>query len=195
MESNRGGPLSTFIMTLPMIVVPAIAMLKPADNGAGLVSSLLSASQNAPVEESAVDVPEFASLADDVNSMFVEEGANVPEFPGEPSTAPGDSLVDDFDAIFGSELDGPPVPKSQPAASPPTSGIDAGRLHAELQNMGVQKTLWFSPDSQRNGFIAFFPAQTDAGTVQYRFEAIAATRDEALKDVVNQARKWQESQR
>ena len=73
MESNRGGPLTTFIMTLPMIVVPTIAMLKPADNGAGLVSGLLSASQYSSSDESADDAPEFASLSDDVNSMFFEE--------------------------------------------------------------------------------------------------------------------------
>lgn len=195
MESNRGGPLSTFIMTLPMIVVPAIAMLKPADNGAGLISGMLSASQNAPAEESVDDAPEFGSPAEDVTSMFFEEEAADPsELVGEPGAA-GDSLVDDFDTIFGAEFDDPPTPGSQPPASNSMRGIDAGRLHAELQNMGVTKTLWFSPDSQRSGFIAFFPARTGAGTVQYRFEAIAATRDEALKEVVKQAREWQESQR
>ena len=204
MESNRGGPLTTFIMTLPMIVVPTIAMLKPADNGAGLLSGLLSASQNASSDESAGDAPEFAGLADDVNSMFFEEeSADAPSF-GSESGAPGESLMDndDFDAIFGAELDShstSPPPASVTAAassmSNATEGIDAGRLHAELQNMGVMKTLWFSPDGQRSGFIAFFPGTSDAGSVQYRFEAIAATRDKALNEVVQQAREWQESRR
>lgn len=55
MESSRGGPLTTFIMMLPLIVVPTVAMLKPAGNPVGMVTDYLSASSE-----------DEASMADDL---------------------------------------------------------------------------------------------------------------------------------
>ena len=44
MDSSRSGLLSTLIMTVPLIVVPAIALLRPASPNPGLTTSALEAS-------------------------------------------------------------------------------------------------------------------------------------------------------
>lgn len=196
MESNRGGPLTTFIMTLPMIVVPAIAMLKPADSGSSLVSSLLSAGEDASSEADFGDSPDFGGEVNDVDAMFFEE----PPAGENNVAAPGEGLVDEFDAIFGADLgnsfdqsQGPPANSSTDSSRSVeniSGGHSAGQLHAELQSLGVMKTLWFSPDGNRQGFVAFFPVATENGPVQYRFEAIGPSRDAALRDVVRQVRQW-----
>lgn len=202
MESSRGGPLTTFITTLPLIIVPAIAMLKPAGDGPGLVSSLLSASsEQSKSAESADttggDAPGFGDVEDEFDALFgdssdsssfkeVDADTGIPEF----QEASGDSLIDNFATDFGTPVSS--------AAAPPTVSVNGQaaesseqQLLSSLQKMGAKKTLWFSPGGQTFGFVAFFP--DGPGMVSYRFEAIADSRMAAVEDVIRQVRSWKEN--
>ena len=221
MESSRGGPLTTFIMTLPLIVVPAIAMLKPVDSGSGLVSSVLSAASGrgdsvgeASATDSNSEAPDFASVQDEFDAVFGESDDAGELDTGELETGEletgeletgeletgeqafqedvGESLVDDFAADFGTPAS-PSDFAAAPATAPAESGSDGDLepLLSQLTNMGAARTLWFSPDGTTVGFVAFFP--TGPGTVSYRFEAMAASKSAAVRDVLRQAAAWRES--
>ena len=211
MESSRGGPLTTFIMTLPLIVVPAIAMLKPVDSGSGLVSSVLSAASGrgdsvgeASATDSDSEAPDFASVQDEFDAVFGESDDAGELDTGELETGEletgeqafqedvGESLVDDFAADFGTPAS-PSDFAAAPATAPAESGSDGDLepLLSQLTNMGAARTLWFSPDGTTVGFVAFFP--TGPGTVSYRFEAMAASKSAAVRDVLRQAAAWRES--
>lgn len=80
MESSRGGPLTTFIMMLPLIVVPTVAMLKPAGNPVGMVTDFLSASSED--EASAAGDPGEPGAftdADEFSDFFDEPDDGVPQ--------------------------------------------------------------------------------------------------------------------
>lgn len=210
MDSSRGGPLTTFIMTLPLIVVPALALLRPADQEGSLLHSLLSAGTRAVSGESADSAGKDGNL-DPFEDLFTEVTESASEF--EPDTADdsagldddlfaeasGTALADDFESSFGA----PPVASAPPTtaspintAQPPPVDLAAdpqiGQLMAQLKQMGVRRTLWFSPGDQTVGFVAFFRA--GQGIVSYRFSAVANSRAAAIADVIGQARRWQETQ-
>ena len=203
MESSRGGPLTTFIMTLPLIVVPTIAMLKPVDSGRGLVSDLIHAASSAVGTESdafsETDAPpDFAAVEDEFAALFGDSSDSSQDTGGLKSGQMafhednGESLVDDFPGDF----DAPPFQPSPPLKQPhahnaPAIDDDAERLVSELVRLGAFRTLWFSPDSHRVGLAAFF--RSGEGNVSYRFGAIAETRSAAARDVVQQATAWKAS--
>lgn len=208
MDSSRGGPLTTFIMMLPLIVVPAIAMLKPANQEGGLVSSLLSAASNATSGQQDADslngAPEFDGVPDEFDAIFGDSSAtqSLPEKSAGSDDAlfqeaAGDALADGFSADFSSSAQPPAQPQpptemgdvSVPDASP---DADEAQLLNQLRQMGAARTLWFSPGPQAAGFVAFFPA--GRGVVSYRFEAIAANREAAIRDVIQQASAWKKDQ-
>lgn len=189
MESSRSGPLTTFIMMLPLIVVPTVAMLKPADLKEGWASLSLSASDQTVTSESANDAPEFGAEVDDFEDfgMFGEES--------EPSTEAGD---DGNDALFREVFDDPITADTADFAEPPavgTSGAlgvqnaDIAPLMTQLQKMGATRTLWFTPGNQMVGFVAFF--EPDRGKTSYRFESIALSQAAAAQDVIQQVRIWE----
>ena len=197
MESSRGGPLTTFIMMLPLIVVPAIAMLRPSAPGESLLSSLLSAGSNdSSVSDSSVDDADIGGFSEsDFEAEFAEildsddedSGADAPLFSEEPS------FPSEFDT---SESPSVATPQAFVQTPPfPDSAAEAGveALTAQLRTLGATRTLWFSPgDTSTYGFVAFFPA--GQGIVRYRFEAIATSKAAALRDVIQQASEWQLSQ-
>jgi len=51
MDSSRSGLLSTFLMTLPLIIVPAMALLRPPNPSASVSSQTLAAEESDPSEE------------------------------------------------------------------------------------------------------------------------------------------------
>ena len=201
MDSSRGGPLTTFIMMLPLIVVPAIAMLKPANQEGGLVSSLLSAASDVTSgqqdADSSASAPAFDDVPDEFEAIFGDssEQASLEKSADSDDAlfqeAAGASLAGDFATDFSSsppQTSEPPVEMgdvSVPNASP---DADETQLLNQLRQMGATRTLWFSPGPQSAGFVAFFPA--GRGVVSYRFEAIAANRDAAVRDVIQQALAW-----
>lgn len=197
MESSRGGPLSTFIMMLPLIVVPAIAMLKPVGQEGGMLSNLLSAAAPEDSDHSADEIADavFAEVPSDDTSAF------------EPNFGETASNDDDFarlDAQLFEEASnlsgGSNVPAS--AQQPPAmnfgnglqaapSGLPVEQLLLGLQQMGCTNAIWFDPGNGQFGFVAFFKAGD--GIISYRFEAIAASRAAAVQDVIVQAQTWQRS--
>lgn len=139
MESSRGGPLTTFIMMLPLIVVPAIAMLKPADGSGGILSDLLNAATG-------------NQSANDATGASADAEGN----------GPGGTDVDSFEALFGDgaaveapafQADGRSEAGS-PADGPPGFGhsangpaVDAAAFEAaELEAGGL------SPEDLLNDF-------------------------------------------
>ncbi len=209
MDSSRGGPLTTFIMTLPLIVVPALALLRPADQPGSLLHSLLSAGTRAVNGESADSAGENGDL-DPFEDLFTEVTESAPEL--EPDTADdsdgldddlfaeasGTALADDFESSFGPPPATAPPTTASPinTAQPPpvdlASNPQVGQLMDQLKQMGARRTLWFSPGDQTVGFVAFFRA--GQGIVSYRFSAVANSRAAAIADVIAQARRWQETQ-
>lgn len=203
MESSRGGPLTTFIMMLPLIVVPTIAMLRPAGSDGSLLSQFLSA---APESEPPASTPD--EMADAVFSELSDS-----EFSESLETMPAD---DEFAALENqlfaeaSGLSAPSTPdfdlgESAPPAAPvfadsatpaaPSTDSTAvtSQLLARLRQLGAQRTMWFEPGDGRFGFVAFFRAGN--GIVSYRFEAVAATESAAIIDVMQQAQAWQNQSR
>lgn len=198
MESSRGGPLTTFIMMLPLIVVPSIAMLKPAGEDGSILSGLLSAASSK--DESQAD-----ELAGDGFSEFSEFLESDPVAELSESAETGFSELDQlFSEASGMSLDDSAgtANASAPAATnaawggnfPSNSGdTQTESLMRELDQLGTTRTLWFSPGREMFGFVAFFKAGN--GIMSYRFESIAATRAAAVQDVVLQARNWQAGSR
>jgi hypothetical protein len=197
MESSRGGPLTTFIMMLPLIVVPALAMFRPSGPEGSLLSSLLSAGSN---DSSVADAPddgadidgfsesdfeaEFAEILDSSSSTTGDEDSIFTEDPSFPS----DSGADETPSVATPQT----FPRSAPAPDLPADA-DLETLTTQLRMLGATRTLWFSPgDNSTFGFVAFFPA--GQGSVRYRFEAIAASRVAAVQAVTHQAREWKSSQ-
>ena len=204
MESSRGGPLTTFIMMLPLIIVPTIAMLKPVDQKGSLLSSLLSA---ASPNDSSGEATDALGFPEDQLSAepFGQDSGLTGEFAG----------VDDFSdleaALLAEASDGlgKPGPSSAPRAgvlvnnrssapnfpgkSPGLDDADTEHLLSLLRQLGVTRTLWFSPgDPQSVGFVAFF--QPGQGLITYRFEAISSSRSAAATDVLMQVKTWFASQ-
>lgn len=185
MESSRSGPLTTFIMMLPLIVVPTVAMLKPANLKEGWASQLLSASDHSATTDTEHDAPEFGPDMEEFDDfgMFVDESETTTD------------QVSEQDALFRELFDDPLTTHSvepsatRPTAPPVTSNTDIAPLMAQLEKMGATRTLWFTPGNQMVGFVAFF--EPDRGKTSYRFESIALSQSAAAQDVIQQVRAWE----
>lgn len=202
MDSSRGGPLTTFIMMLPLIVVPAIAMLRPANQNGGLISEWLSAAtgggdaDNAPSDATEdPDIDPFEQLFADSASP----GGGKPNADSE--IAAGGHEIDAalFAEVTGESLAGqmerqPMSPATGGPSDDPEPGLNSqvdsrtSALLAQLKQLGMIRTLWFSPGDGQIGFVAFFlPGE---GIVSYRFDAVAATHEAAVRAVMQQVQDW-----
>lgn len=197
MESSRGGPLTTFIMMLPLIVVPTIAMLRPASQQGSLLSDLLSAAGGGGEQSGSTD-SDPRTAPDPFDEMFEEE----PDFSlnGETGAAAADLDEALFAEVAGDRFSGDlttgPGPPTRPQVIQPSAGNAPGlsddlqtrHLLEKLKQLGATRTMWFAPDGESAGFVAFFRA--GRGIVTYRFEAVAASRAAAAEDVLRQALEW-----
>lgn len=183
---------------LPLIVVPSIAMLKPAGQDGSILSGLLSAASSED-ESQAVDDAEGGVFSEFLESEPVADLVESPE-----------GGFSELDALFaeasGMSLDASPGSADTLASTPVPaasisnrnfqSGLEAPQtesLMKELQQLGTKRTLWFDPGRGMFGFVAFFKAGN--GIMSYRFESIAASREAAVQDVIAQARNWQTGSR
>lgn len=198
MDSPRGGPLTTFIMMLPLIVVPTIAMLKPADLQNGLVSSLLSAASgkasptdrdDTPADERTTAEDEFAAEFEEVSNFDSEfSELNAPLFDESPR-AP----------VPKRSANSSRTPKADIQSNPFDTSSDDGDIDTEilvkqLQQLGALRIMWFSTGSEPSvGCAAFFAIGN--GLDRYRFEAVATTKKLAAQDVLQQAAEWKAMQR
>ncbi|MFY9255723.1 MAG: hypothetical protein WAO83_19880 [Fuerstiella sp.] len=201
MESSRGGPLTTFIMMLPLIIVPAIAMLKPVDSKGNFLSSLLSAASQKDATDQQPDAggfppDQFASGEFGAELGSAEEFGAEDDFPGLENALLAEAS-DGFNS-GGSSIaprasyasnNGNPSSAFSNRSPEPGNDADTDHLLAVLRQLGVTRTLWFSPGDGRSfGFVAFF--QPGQGIISYRFEAIGSTRAAAATDVVVQVKSW-----
>jgi hypothetical protein len=187
MDSSRSGPLSSFIMMLPLIVVPAIALLRPAENGSSIVSDDLSAAtEQDPLSD--FDELDFDSLVGDPNGGRIPENRTASDNLAETNAPPfSEGMTDPSSGGSPHSMDHL-FPDAMPNAMGPSQSMQA-RLQ-ELQNMGATRTLWFNPGTAgQTGFVAFFPSAQ--GNVTYRFSAIAESDMNALDDVLRQVKEWQ----
>ena len=185
MDSSRGGPLSTLILMLPVIIVPALVILRPPERDSGFGNHDLTAA----------DSSEFPNDTDDFDSMFDEVM--------EPKSSPYNdqsaelTLLDEplaaFEAVdpkttnrHGSLRTNEIHPDS-PQNPHPGPGT---HRRPDLSRWGVTKSIWFRPgDSSTIGFAAFV-SSTDQ-LVHYRFEAIGSSEQQVIRDVIHQIEEWQ----
>lgn len=104
MDSSRSGLLSTLLMTLPLIIVPAMALLRPPNPSASVSSQNLAADDSTESSES----PESALSADELG--FPDD------FSGQPTAETSSGTSDDIDvnAIFGDQAESPSATSSDP---------------------------------------------------------------------------------
>ncbi len=186
MDSSRGGPLTNFIMVLPLIVVPLIAILRPADRDSGISGQDVSAAADG---ESLDDFGHLdfdrltgtganGGFADRSNSRATASNAG----PAGLLEAPRD-----FSQAF--DTHAPPTG----LLSATTSDPDQQRRFVELERLGATRSMWFSPGGARSvGFAAFFPAGD--GVITYRFGAEAESETAAMDEVIRQVREFQGTQ-
>lgn len=196
MESSRGGPLSTFIMMLPLIVVPTIAMLKPVGQEGSMLSGLLSAASSEEDAHSAEEIADavFAEIPSDAGSEFEPDFDDLTS--GDEEFELMNSRLFDEAPGAGSESNFTTPPQSSSRNSgnsfaPSSGNMSADQLMMSLQQMGSTNSIWFDPGDGHFGFVAFF--KTNNGIISYRFEAIADSQAAAIQDVILQARNWQQS--
>lgn len=214
MDSSRSGLLSTLLMTLPLIVVPAVALLRPPGQ-AGISSVDLEASED----------DEFSAMFDDFDSFEKDPSAS---FNNEQTQAPAiavdhheDQRLHVDDDIL-AELNSPETephkgstPNQSATADPfihsgtgskePTlsqqetdsadnresdeNAPDAKQIVHQLNSMGALKTMWFEAgDKSPVGLAVFFRGQTESTRI--RFEAVGQNRDDCARHVLGQVNRW-----
>ena len=206
MDSSRSGLLSTLLMTLPLIVVPAIALLRPPGQTSGVSTAPLDAADLA--EEIFPDdfKSEDDSPADAQSKSPKESSKNIEdEFGGLFDEAPSEAVDDEkrhappksvskIDSCNPNPFDSPDVEsnKEEPAADASQPGA-ADKIVEQLNIQGAVRTIWFEAGAKSPvGFAAFFRGQTEL--MRIRFEAVGESREECAKNVLRQVNQWQAEQ-
>ena len=189
MDSTRNGPLSTLILMLPLIVVPALVVLRPAAPDGGLGNNDLTAA----------DGDQFPVDGDNFDSMFGEsitpESSSDDDRPAEFELR--DEPRSELQPVDPTTIDHrrtPPAKEAHSASPPiPRSPSDVQRS-PDLSDWGVTKSVWFSPGvSGEVGFAAFVPTSDES--VRYRFAAIGTSDQQVIQNVVHQIEDWQSTQK
>ena len=215
MDSSRSGLLSTLLMTLPLIVVPAIALLRPPGSLNGVSSAALNASEseeddflNNELDEltrnfggpkESGDKPDRKDSSDDIDQLFGEEFPDSSEsghrMDAEPSSGRAKSKPISPDPFMHSisEENGQAGSESTPADAEEDRSGSAEMIVEQLNAQGALRTMWFEAGAESPvGFAAFFRGQTEL--VRMRFEAVGQTRDECARSVLRQVTHWQAEQ-
>ena len=216
MDSSRSGLLSTLLMTLPLIVVPAVALLRPPGQ-AGVSTAPLDASEDDEFDSM------FGDFDADPSAAFKKEQQDTPAADRDakpPSPSVEDEFFNDMD-LTGNDRRESFAPRSAPSRTkPPDPFIDAGPDHVEppmkpresvhqhesetedhaekadakqiveqLNSMGALKTHWFAAgDKKPVGLAVFF--RGDSERTRIRFEAVGVSRNECAEDVLQQVTLW-----
>lgn len=181
MESSQNSLLSTILMTLPLIVVPAIALLRPPGSAESISTSPLSASEELLGEEFwIVNEDEFSGSPAAPEAARSGSSAD-PFLPQSDSPEQVDASADALQPV-----DGPPATVSP---LPDTLFDETRILEKQLLASGAEKIFWFTASAEHPfGVAVFFPTAEES--VRLRFDAVAASRREALADVVGQVEQW-----
>ena len=188
MDSSRGGALSTLILMLPLIVVPALVVLRPSDRNSGLSSYDLAASDT--------NSDDFLSDTDDFDSVFGEE-IQSKTFHQDGHTEIEDLLtspladLEQLDSKIHDANQADPSPANRRNALPASPLKTRSHDSFDLSRWGVTQTVWFTPgDVGTTGLAVFVPAPRKNGRVRYRFEAIGTSDEQVVQDVVRQINDW-----
>ena len=189
MESNRSSPLSTLIMMMPLVVVPALAILRPAEQDNGFANDDLAAAQGVDFfefEPSSGSGDSFSRLLDSAPAPSrLQSSINQLDAPLHDDWL-GPSLLDD--RSIPSTAAGRRHEPAMPAAGSQQNS-EVQLLLTDLKRFGVTRFVWFQPGrSSEVGFVAFVPSES--GDVSYRFEAIAASQSDAVRGVIRDVREW-----
>jgi hypothetical protein len=216
MDSSRSGLLSTFLMTLPLIIVPAIALLRPPGQTSGISDTVAQSAEaeefGFPTEFAEADKPEESSASPDEMNAEFGFPTDIAESDSSQKPTPkkrrSSQKTEENDDIFsapddrpgtrgptGKEIPAGPAPKAAPSVpdteTPPQSsdGPASETVVRQLNAMGAIRTLWFDAgETSPVGFAAFFRGDTDL--MRYRFEAVGQTRTECAEDVLKQVTQW-----
>ncbi len=200
MDSSRSGLLSTLLMTLPMIVVPAIALLRPPGQPAGISTSSLDAADTLQDEmfsefdvtgneseqpkKSAENSPR--SLTEEFDGLFEVESPDINDAGGRNSNARDSKTLNPFDG----ESDGW-IEEERAEVEP--SPVSAEKIVEQLNMLGALRTMWFDAGPKSPvGFAVFFRGETEL--MRIRFEAVGRSRQECAQSVLDQVSKWQAEQ-
>lgn len=190
MDSSRNSLLSTLLMTLPLIVVPLIAMLRPPGPTGGISTAPMAASE-APwlndfdglfkeefASENATDTPAESDPSWNINAD--------PFLPGAASAAAPEATAPETTA--------PETPVLRPtaaAAEAEPAPVDQIQLAEQrLKALGASRVHWFEASAEKPFGLSVFFRGSDQ-IVQYGFIAAAPTRIEALTEVLDQVAEWQ----
>ena len=208
MESSRSGLLSTLLMTLPLIVVPAMALLRPPGQMPSVSTMPLEATDDSAEELlDEFDIVESESEPRKTRPDRETDGASeefdelFDESPSASNSRSADAdrpLKRDSTEAFDKDLSNPfDLEESSDDSlteqqTPKTTG-GAERIVEELNVNGALRTMWFEAGSRTPvGFAAFFRGQTELTRI--RFEAVGQSREECARNVLNQVRQWQAEQ-
>ena len=215
MDSSRGGPFANLLLILPLVIVPALAMLRPAERNSGLLNDDVAAAGDG-----------FPSDTDDFDAMFEDAfddpppGTRADETETHRHRRSGDETAEmsDDETLF-EKIDRLPDrndrsdrrvsehhdPHHDSQHGRPAGRDDAGRdektadirrlPRPNLSRYGATDSVWFRPGDEHGsiGFAAFVPGLS--GDVRYRFSAIGTSQDAVVKDVIRQIQNWQRQQR
>ncbi|MEJ7594136.1 MAG: hypothetical protein WKF77_21565 [Planctomycetaceae bacterium] len=222
MDSSRSGLLSTLLMTLPLIVVPAVALLRPPGQ-AGVSTVVLEAADAEDADSLFEDFPEFEAdpaeaartespeildspLIDDHDLWSKPEGG-IPEDvdkrdaealrDGSPrALPPGGANRDPFLPEDGPQT---PLPKKQPDPQP-ESERGSGPEPAEPNAGQIVEQLTAMGALKTMWFEA--GDRTPVGfavffrgpqeLTRFRFEAVGESREACARDVLEQVTRWQQ---
>ena len=208
MESSRSGLLSTLLMTFPLIVVPAIALLRPPGQTASVSTTPLEAANDSEEElleefdlvESDSEprksraAQDSDSAGDEFEELFAEPASEVDS----DSANVGRSKKANSTEVLDKELSNPfdleesnGTPRAEEQTAETTGGAD--RIVEKLNVQGALRTMWFEAGPKTPvGFAAFFRGQTELTRI--RFEAVGQSREECARNVLNQVVQWQAEQ-
>lgn len=203
MESQRSGILSTFIMTIPLVIVPALAIFRPPVPTSGFASTDLGAADEAAQDDALsefdlepMSVPEGipdSEEADEHESEVSERRSDAPR-PGASSEANDSPPVKLTPAIpehpsdpFSADGSSPEI---APSSAPEPSEASETILIQQLNELGAMRTFWFAvPESEtETGLAVFFRGDSD--NMVYRFEAVGTSREDVLRSVHQQVSRW-----
>lgn len=170
MDSSRSGLLSTLLMTLPLIVVPAVALLRPPGQ-AGISTGQLDASQD----------EEFDSMFDDIEGFDADPSEAFGREQEDSSAnghknAPKSKQPSTVDDDFFNDLDLPDdnrresfSPRSAPSRTPPSDPFMDGDSGGDAPP--------FQPQGESHKSVLDTDTGTDAG-----FKDVEETKDSADLD-------------
>jgi len=205
-------------MTLPLIIVPAIALLRPPGQTSGISDTVAQSAESDGFEFP----PEFTVDSKPKNSSAIPDGVeNEDVVPAEDSDYDFDSSrkpvapkrrtpppAEKVDEIFPApednseshELPRKEIPdkpsrkvvpsESEADISPKGNDVPSSEtVVRQLNALGAVRTLWFDAgEASPVGFAAFFRGDTEL--MRYRFEAVGQTRAECAENVLKQVTQW-----